>query len=423
MFTPLRGAAIVGQSGGPTAAINSTLAGVIEGCFIEKDAITKLYGMRNGIDGFLDGRYCDLSAIFSDENGFPDRDKIKMLETTPAAALGSCRRKLPKPADDPALFETLVGKLKELGIRYFFYIGGNDSMDTVAKLSEYLKTSDYEMRVMGVPKTIDNDLMGTDHTPGFGSAAKFIATEMQEIVRDCAVYTVKAVTIVEIMGRDAGWLTAAAALPNLVSGAGPDHVYLPEVPFDMEAFFSDIEAAFEKHPNVVVAVSEGARFADGRYVGESAQSGAADVFGHKYLEGTAKALELAVKEKFGCKVRSIELNLPQRCAAHLASAADLSEAELCGEHAVGSAVSGVTGSMVAMERAENPGSESGYALKYVTKDVSTIANAVRAVPREWIVPENNNVTDECLRWILPLIQGETEPVWKDGLPVHFVLES
>ncbi len=421
MNNKLVGAAVVGQSGGPTAAINASLAGVIRECIRNSDTVTELYGMYNGIEGFLAERLVPLYPMFAKEGGFPDEEKLDRLEVTPASALGSCRKKLPKPADDPVFFENLVSLFKKYDIRYFFYIGGNDSMDTVAKLTEYLRTSDYEMRVMGVPKTIDNDLMGTDHTPGFGSAAKYIATEMQEIVRDCAVYTVKAVTIVEIMGRDAGWLTASAALPNLVSGAGPDYVYLPEVPFDMDAFFRDIEAAFEKHPNVVIAVSEGVRSADGRYVGEGAQSGAADVFGHKYLAGTAKALEIAVKEKFGCKVRSVELNLPQRCASHLASAVDLSEAELCGESAVSAAVSGISGSMIAMKRVEKPAYRFGYDICCETKDVTEIANAVREVPREWIVPENNNVTDECLRWILPLIQGEAKTVWKDGLPSHFVI--
>ena len=421
MKEPIIGAAVVGQSGGPTAAINASLAGVIGECIRQSGTITKVYGMRNGIEGFLAERLVELNPLFTNEHGLPDEEKLEQLRLTPASALGSCRRKLPKPADDPAFFENLVSLFKKFDIRYFFYIGGNDSMDTVAKLSAYLETSDYEMRVMGVPKTIDNDLMGTDHTPGFGSAAKYIATEKQEIVRDCSVYTVKAVTIVEIMGRDAGWLTASAALPNLVNGCGPDYVYLPEVPFDMDAFFGDVERAFEKHPNVVIAVSEGARFADGHYVGEGTQSGAVDVFGHKYLEGTAKTLENAVKEKFGCKVRSIELNLPQRCASHLASATDISESDLCGEDAVGAALSGVTGSMIAMERVDSPESKFGYRIRYTTKDVSTIANAVRTVPREWIVPENNNVTDECLRWILPLIQGETKPFWKDGLPEHFVI--
>ena len=417
----LRGAAVVGQSGGPTAAINATLAGVIEGFFSQKKdggPVTNLYGMRNGIEGFLGGRMCDLGELFSAPDGSLDEAKLRMLVNTPAAALGSCRRKLPKPADDPDLFEGLITLFRKHGIRYFFYIGGNDSMDTVAKLTEYLRTADYDMRVIGVPKTIDNDLMGTDHTPGFGSAAKFIATEMQEIVRDCAVYTVRAVTVVEIMGRDAGWLTASAALPNLVNGEGPDYVYLPEVPFDLEAFFGDIERAFRRHPNVVVAVSEGARDADGHYVGEGTQSGAVDVFGHKYLEGTAKTLENAVKERFGCKVRSIELNLPQRCAAHLASATDLAESKTCGRQAVEAALRGVSGAMIAMKR--EPGEE--YRIAYEATDVTKIANAVRTVPRDFIVKKNNNVTKKCLRYLLPLIRGEAEPVWRDGLPVHFVLE-
>ena len=422
MNNRLIGAAVVGQSGGPTAAINASLAGVIETCVGNTDTITKLYGMRNGIEGFLEERLVELNPLFTAEDGSADRKGALIpLMQTPASALGSCRKKLPKPAEDPGFYEKLISLFRKYDIRYFFYIGGNDSMDTVAKLAEYLRTSDYEMRVMGVPKTIDNDLMGTDHTPGFGSAAKFIATEMQEIVRDCAVYTVKAVTIVEIMGRDAGWLTAAAALPNLVSGAGPDYVYLPEVPFDMDAFFGDVARAFEKHPNVVIAVSEGARFADGHYVGEGTQSGAVDVFGHKYLEGTAKTLENAVKAKFGCKVRSIELNLPQRCGAHIASARDLSEASLCGQQAVLSAIEGTTGAMIAMERFENRDFPDGYGCRYVPKEIAGIANAVRVVPREWIVPENNNVTDECLSWILPLIQGEVQTVWKDGLPAHFVI--
>lgn len=403
---------LVGQSGGPTAAINASLAGVVGAT---RAAGLRAVGMRYGIQGLLDGRTVDLDERLASPT------QLELLSHTPSSYLGSCRYKLPDPTADETPYRKLFERFAELGARAVLYIGGNDSMDTIAKLSRYGESEGSEIRFVGVPKTIDNDLMGTDHTPGFGSAAKYIATEMQEIVRDCAVYTVKAVTIVEIMGRDAGWLTASAALPNLVSGAGPDYVYLPEVPFDMDAFFGDVARAFEKHPNVVIAVSEGARFADGHYVGEGTQSGAVDVFGHKYLEGTAKTLENAVKAKFGCKVRSIELNLPQRCASHLASAADLSEARLCGEEAVGAAVSGVTGSMVAMERVEKPEYKFGYDLNYVTKDIASIANAVREVPREWIAPEGNNVTDECLRWILPLIQGEVRTVWKDGLPAHFVI--
>lgn len=418
MGKKLLGAAVVGQSGGPTAAINATLAGVISGFFSSNDTVTKLYGMRNGIEGFIDERMCDLGALFASADGTLDQDKLDTLITTPAAALGSCRKKLPKPADDPAFFENLIALFKKYDIRYFFYIGGNDSMDTVAKLTEYLRTSDYDMRVMGVPKTIDNDLAGTDHTPGFGSAAKYIATTMQEIIRDCAVYTTKAVTIVEIMGRDAGWLTASAALPAVINGNAPDYVYLPEVNFSMDQFFADIEKAFKKHPNVVIGVSEGIRFADGHYVGEGTQSGALDAFGHKYLEGTGRALEMAVKDHFGCKVRSIELNLPQRCAAHLTSKTDLDESQSAGRAAVLSAVNGTTGCMIAYVRADGP----EYKISCEPSDVTKIANAVRSVPRNFINEEGNNVTTECLEFIKPLIAGEAKSVFKDGLPVHFIIE-
>jgi len=413
----LKGAALVGQSGGPTAAINATLAGVIRGAFEQKDCITKLYGMRNGIEGFLDERTIDLTEFFSDDCGNPDEEKLAMLEHTPAAGLGSCRKKLPDPQRDPEFFEKLIALFKKYDIRYFFYIGGNDSMDTVAKLTRYLKDSDYEMRAVGVPKTIDNDLAATDHAPGYGSAAKYIASTMQEIIRDCAVYTVPAVTIVEVMGRDAGWLTASAALPRIINGTAPDYVYLPEVAFDTEDFINDIRAALEKHPNVVIAASEGIRFADGRYVGEGSQSGATDVFGHKYLGGTGNTLESIVKETFGCKVRAIELNLPQRCAAHLQSATDIEESKGVGRSAVRFAAEGATGVMATIQRV--PGEE--YKAAFEPMEIAGIANQVRSVPREFITEARNNVTDECLAYIKPLIQGETEPMFKDGLPVHLVL--
>ena len=288
-------------------------------------------------------------------------------------------------------------------------------MDTVAKLSRYTREVGYEMRVIGVPKTIDNDLAGTDHTPGFGSAAKYIAATMQEILRDTAVYTVKAVTIVEIMGRDAGWLTAAAALPSLYTNVSPDLVYLPEVPFDYDRFFEDVEKAFERHPNVVVAVSEGVRTADGRYVGEGTQSGAAAAFGHKYLSGTGKALELAVKEKFGCKVRSIELNLPQRCASHFASKTDLDESVTIGRAAVWYAVSGETGKMMVFVR----GKGDAYEIGVDSSDITGIANVIRKVPREYINERGNGVTPACLSYIAPLILGEPTLVYEGGLPKHF----
>lgn len=406
----LKGNAIVGQSGGPTAAINATLSGVIKGAFENSDVIPVIYGMKNGIDGLLRENIVNLTEIFNEK-------KLLELENTPAAALGSCRRKLPKPNEDDSVYEKLLEIFKKYDIRYFFYIGGNDSMDTVAKLSEYTKNHDYEMRVIGVPKTIDNDLVGTDHTPGFGSAAKYVAVTMQEIIRDCAVYTTPAVTVVEIMGRDAGWLTASAAIGRIVNGIAPDLVYLPERSFDMDKFFDDVKAALDKHPNVVIAVSEGIRFADGRYVGEGTQSGAADVFGHKYLSGTGKALELAVKEKFGCKVRSVELNICQRCAAHIQSKTDIDESVRVGKAAVKAAVSGVTREMMTIDRV----CAAPYRTEICHSDVAKIANLIKKVDDNFINDAANNVTDECLNYLLPLIEGETAPKYKNGIPVYCII--
>lgn len=406
----LKGNAIVGQSGGPTAAINATLSGVIRGAFESSDVIPVIYGMRNGIDGLLRENIVNLTEMFNEQ-------KLVELENTPAAALGSCRRKLPKPNEDDSVYEKLLEIFKKYDIRYFFYIGGNDSMDTVAKLSEYTKNHDYEMRVIGVPKTIDNDLVGTDHTPGFGSAAKYVAVTIQEIIRDCAVYTTPAVTVVEIMGRDAGWLTASAAIGRVVNGIAPDLVYLPERSFDMDKFFDDVKAALDKHPNVVIAVSEGIRFADGRYVGEGTQSGAADVFGHKYLSGTGKALELAVKEKFGCKVRSVELNISQRCAAHLQSKTDIDESVRVGKTAVKAAVSGISREMMTIDRV----SDAPYRTEIGHSDVSKIANQIKYVNDNFINDAANNVTDDCLNYLLPLIEGETAPEYKNGIPVYCVI--
>ena len=419
----LHGNAIVGQSGGPTAAINATLAGVIRGALDEiakKDgSITRLYGMRNGVDGLLREDIVELDKLFA-----PDSDgnytALDRLSLTPAATLGSCRRKLPAAgADNEAeVMDKLFGIFEKYDIRYFFYIGGNDSMDTVAKVSAYAEKKNYPIRVMGVPKTIDNDLVGTDHTPGFGSAAKYIAVTMQEILRDTAVYTVPAVTIVEIMGRDAGWLTASAALGRMVNGVEPDLVYLPEVPFSYENFYADLKEALARHPNVVVAVSEGLECADGTLVGASTQSGAVDAFGHKYLEGTGKALELAVKAELGYKVRSVELNLPQRCAGHLVSAQDITESLEVGRHAVLAAVSGVSREMMTINRV----SSEPYAFEIGHEDIFKIANQTKCVPAEFINERGNHVTDACLRYLLPLIKGERYPEYVDGLPCHWILE-
>ncbi len=410
----LIGNAVVGQSGGPTAAINATLAGVIKGAITsDAGAIKTLYGMRNGVQGLLDEDLVDLSAMFGCDGGL-DEEKFALLKQTPAAALGSCRKKLPDPDKDPAFFENLIEIFKKHDIRYFFYIGGNDSMDTVAKLTKYLKTCDYEMRCVGIPKTIDNDLVGTDHTPGFGSAAKYIPATMQEIIRDCNVYKLPAVTIIEIMGRDAGWLTASAALTGRVCGVAPDYIYLPERVFDADAFIADVKAALEKKFAVVIAVSEGVRFADGSYVGEGTQSGATDVFGHKYLAGTGKALEQMVKERVGCKVRSVELNVCQRCASHIASLTDIEESVRTGNTGVDAAVNGASGVMVCAERSD----ENGYSIDFVTKEIASIANAIKCVPDEYINEESNYVTEACIDYILPLIEGEVDTKYVGGLPVH-----
>ncbi|MBR5144817.1 MAG: 6-phosphofructokinase [Clostridia bacterium] len=407
----LRGNAVVGQSGGPTAAINATLAGVIRGAMNNKEVINTLYGMRNGIEGFLLENMVNLTEIFREEKD------IHTLELTPAAALGSCRKKMKSPEDDPETYEKLIQIFKKYDIRYFFYIGGNDSMDTVLKLSKYAAQQDYEMRVVGVPKTIDNDLMVTDHTPGFGSAAKYVAVTMKEVIRDVSVYNTKAVTIVEIMGRDAGWLTASAALTSLSGGAYPDLIYLPEHPFDPEAFLDSIIKVQEDHPAVLVAISEGIKFADGHYVGEGLGGRKIDAFGHVALSGAGKVLEGLVKDRLGCKVRSIELNLPQRCASHLASATDISESVGVGMAGVTAAIEGKSGIMMTINR------EAGetYSVYYDSADISGIANGVKSVPREFINSDGNGVTDECIKYLAPLIVGEVYPEYENGIPKHFVI--
>ncbi len=406
----MKGNLIVGQSGGPTAAINATLSGVIRGAKKAKadGCIEKIYGMRNGIEGFLEDRLIDLDSAFADLNN------LSLLEATPAAALGSCRKKLPAPVLGDATYEKIFALFKKYDIRYFFYIGGNDSMDTVAKLSVYAKLVDYEIRAIGVPKTIDNDLAATDHTPGFGSAAKFIATTISEILCDTAVYQIPAVTIVEIMGRDAGWLTTAAALPSL-NGAGVDYIYLPEASFSVDSFIEDVKKALARHPNVVIAVSEGIRDKDGNYI---SASGKKDNFGHVQLTGAGKALEGIVRERIGCKVRSIEISLLQRCASHIASLTDITESVQTGEAAVKFALRGSTGTMICIKRYES----ENYEVYFEALDVLSIANAVRSVPEEYMNEEKNGVTKACLDYLAPLVLGELPVVYKNGIPVHFTFD-
>ena len=412
-MSKLIGNAIVGQSGGPTAAINATLAGVIRGVLenVHSGSIPTLYGMRNGVEGLLKEDIVNLSEFFEDVT------KIDILEQTPAAALGSCRKKLPKIEEGRETYEKLIEIFKKYDIRYFFYIGGNDSMDTVAKLSEYTKECDYEMRVIGVPKTIDNDLVGTDHTPGFASAAKYIATTVAECIRDCAVYTTKAVTVIEIMGRDAGWLTASSGIAKAFGGEYPDLIYLPERAFNKEEFFEDLRAVLDTKPNVVVAVSEGIRFADGTYVCEGFGIASTDVFGHKQLSGTGKALEYAIKAELGCKVRSVELNIVQRCAGHIVSKTDIDESVRVGRGAVKAASEGVTRQMMTIERI----STSPYKAEISHRDVSEIANKVKHVPQEFINERGNSITDECAAYLLPLIQGELDVKYENGIPQHIII--
>ena len=409
----LYGNAVVGQSGGPTAAINATLSGVIKGALRAKDEgyINTLYGMRNGIEGFLEERLIDLFEAFA------DKEKLSVLEQTPSAALGSCRKKMKSPKDDPETYEKLIELFKKYDIRYFFYIGGNDSMDTVSKLSQFAREHGYELVVVGVPKTVDNDLTATDHTPGFGSAAKFVATTMKELLCDVSVYTMKAVTIVEVMGRDAGWLTASAALPTVSGGRAPDLIYLPEKRFSPERFIADIKRIQEDHPAVLVAISEGIKFEDGRYVGEGLGGRKVDAFGHVALSGAGKVLEDLVKNELGCKVRSIELNLPQRAAAHIASKTDIDESVGVGSAAVKYATEGKTGIMATIDRAE--GEE--YSVTFGYRDISTIANAVRGVPDEYINAEANGITEAGINYLKPLIIGEVDIKYVNGMPEHIVL--
>ena len=400
---------MVGQSGGPTAAINASLAGVIKGAIDNRDTITRLYGMRNGIEGFLAERLCDLSEMFSDSEGKPDEEKLDLLSATPASALGSCRKKLP-PTDDREFYENLISLFRKYDIRYFFYIGGNDSMDTVAKLTEYLRTSDYEMRVMGVPKTIDNDLFGTDHCPGFASAAKYIATSLMEVGKDARVYDTGTVTIVECMGRHAGWLTGAAALANLTEKT-VDLIYLPGRDFDMEQFLADIDKIWKANHNVLVAVSEGVHYADGTFVSE-AKTSATDGFGHAQLGGLAGLLADRVKNDLGCKTRAVELSILQRCAAHCASGTDIAESFMSGKVAVESMLAGMTDKMVGFKCDRT----NGYKCEPELFDLSSVANFEKKVPLEWINEAGNDVTQEFIDYALPLIQGETPMEKENGLP-------
>lgn len=400
---------LVAQSGGPTAAINATVAGVVKKA-LESDKVSKVYAGLNGIKGIIDGRLYEIGERLKDAK------EMHLLETTPAAALGSCRMKLKSVEEDRESYDKILSVFREFNIGYFVYVGGNDSMDTVLKLSKFFESEGIDdIKVMGAPKTIDNDLPETDHTPGFGSAAKYIIATFCEIGRDCNVYDIPAVTVVEVMGRNAGWLTAAAALSRENGCGAPSLIYLPEAVFDLDNFIEDVKEALKHQNAVVVAVSEGIRSADGGYVAESYQSGAVDVFGHKYLAGTAKFLTDIVKEKIGCKVRAIELNLMQRCAAHIASKTDIEESKALGAAALEFALNGKSGEMSIIKREDS----KEYKTSISSADISLVANKEKTVPREWINERGNDVLEPCINYIKPLILGETSPVYKNGIPVHF----
>lgn len=405
----MKGNVIVGQSGGPTAAINSSLAGVYRTA-IDRGA-KKVYGMLNGIQGLLEERYIDLSTRITNELD------AELLKRTPSAYLGSCRYKLPGIHEDMAVYEKIFAFLEKMDIEAFIYIGGNDSMDTIKKLSDYAIITGSEIRFIGCPKTIDNDLALTDHTPGYGSAAKYIGTSVKEIIRDsfCLRYGKGVVTIVEIMGRNAGWLTGAAALAKGEDCSGPDMIYLPEIPFDFQRFKEKVAEKLKKKSSVVVAVSEGIHTADGKYVCEYGSSiDFVDAFGHKQLSGTASYLASFIAGELGCKTRAIELSTLQRAASHLSSRVDILEAYQVGGAAVKAADEGDSGKMVVIVRT----SDDPYQSTTEVKDVHKIANDEKLVPRKWLNKEGDYVTDEFVSYVRPLIQGDVSPIMVDGIPRH-----
>ena len=397
----LRGACIIGQSGGPTSVINASAYGVIDTA-LKSGAITQVLGAEHGIKGVLADRLFDM--------GLEDPEELRLLKYTPSSALGSCRYKIADPELDDTDYKRILEVFKKHDVRYFFYNGGNDSMDTCNKINQYMQSVGYDCRVMGVPKTIDNDLFGTDHCPGYASAAKYIATSIMEVYQDAHVYDTGMIVVVEIMGRHAGWLTAASALAGEY-GAGPDLIYLPETDFSMPKFIEDVKRIYKETGNCIVAVSEGIHYEDGGFVSE-AKVAANDGFGHAQLGGLASMLASVMKERTGAKVRGIELSLLQRCAAHCASGTDIDEAYMSGKTAVEEMIAGVTDKMVGFECDRT----NGYTCKAKLFDLSDVANFEKKFPAEWITPEGNNVTEDFVKYAMPLIQGETKLEKVDGLP-------
>lgn len=397
--------AVVGQSGGPTAVINASLYGTVYEALNREDEIGTVYGMINGIEGFLNDQVMDMAPL-------EESKELELIRTTPGSYLGSCRYKLPEDLNDP-VYPQLFARFEAYNIGYFFYIGGNDSMDTVSKLSRYAEKISSDIRVIGIPKTIDNDLVETDHTPGFGSAAKYVASTVREIAIDASVYdNKKSVTIVEIMGRHAGWLTTASALARKFEHDNPVLIYLPETDFDQDAFIEKVRTSLETTPNLVVCISEGIHDNTGTFICEYSNDVGTDTFGHKMLTGSGKYLENLVKERLGVKVRSVELNVCQRCSSSMLSKTDQKEAIASGAYGVKAALNGASGKMVAFERLDG----DDYQIDYVLKDVNVICNQEKCVPATWITADGSDVTEDFIRYARPLIQGEVTVPTEDGVP-------
>ncbi len=402
----LKGRCVFAQSGGPTTVINASIAGgLLEA--LENESVTGVLCAHHGIKGVLDEDFFDISL--------EDKAELEALKHTPASAFGSVRYKLKNPAEDDTDYRRILEVFKKYDVRYFFYNGGNDSMDTCDKISKYMQKSGYDVNVIGIPKTIDNDLCGTDHCPGYGSAAKYIANSIMEINRDASIYPSPLVVVVEIMGRNAGWLTAASKLAS-VNGFGADLIYLPETPFSYEKFLSDVKTVVDAKKYCVVAVSEGIRFENGKYVGEDQSS--TDVFGHSQLGGVCSILKAKAKS-LGLKCKAVELNILQRCAAHCASDTDIEESFNAGRQAVKKAVNGETDKMIAFRR--KPGET--YEIEYVAEPLSSAANAEKQIPAEWITADGTNLTDDFVAYALPLIAGEPNRRLKNGLPEYAKLKN
>lgn len=403
----LKGACVIAQSGGPTAVINSSAYGIIKAA-LGKKCITKVLAAQHGIRGVLDDNIIDM--------GKEEAETLELMLTTPASLIRSCRYKLKDFREDDTDYKRILEIFKKYNVRYFFYNGGNDSMDTCHKISEYMKTQDYECRIIGVPKTIDNDLFNTDHCPGFGSSAKYIALSVAEVIKDVHVYDRDAIVVIEVMGRHAGWLAGAAALSKICC-EGPAFVYLPEVVFDMDKFFADLDEFQKHHKRIVIVFSEGIRDKHGKFISEYGinDTNVIDEFGHSQLGGLAATMSNIIRAKTGAKVRGIELSLLQRCAGHAASKTDRDEAAMAGSYAVDAAVAGENGKMVAFKRETKYGI---YKCVPTLVDLASVANAEKCVPREWINEEGNNVTDEFIEYVVPLIQGEIETPYEHGMPKY-----